>query len=191
MQILLLIEYCCVLFVWYVMIRRCSNILYNVLIINWYNLIIYHVKQYSFATNDICVWALCEKGSITLFNLYISNVSFSGESITLTPTPAYVLHGHVLELTCKSNRTKGFYEFFYMKSEQKISLGRGGGSFQSCLNETDTGTTIDCDFGNNSWKFTLLISNPEHNQTIFCKDDRNTSVNSTIFLAGISKCVHC
>lgn len=126
-----------------------------------------------------------------MFNLYISKASFSGESITLTPTPAYVLHGHVLELTCKSNRTKGFYEFFYMKSEQKISLGRGGGSFQSCLNETDTGTTIDCDFGNSSWIFTLVFSNPEHNQTIFCKDDRNTSVNSTTFVAGISKCVHC
>ncbi|XP_065933086.1 nephrin isoform X2 [Magallana gigas] len=119
---------------------------------------------------------------LTVLFICFSSITV-GESITLTPTPAYVLHGHVLELTCKSNRTKGFYEFFYMKSEQKISLGRGGGSFQSCLNETDTGTTIDCDFGNNSWKFTLLISNPEHNQTIFCKDDRNTSVNSTIFVA--------
>lgn len=191
MQILLLIEYCCVLFVWYVMIRRCSNILYNVLIINWYNLIIYHVKQYSFATKDKCVWALCEKGSITLFNLYISKVSFSGESITLTPTPAYVLHGHVVELTCKSNRTKGLYEFFYMKSEQKISFGSGGGGFKTCSNSTDPAVDIYCDFGNSSWIFTLVFSNPEHNQTIFCKDDRNTSVNSTIFVAGISKCVHC
>lgn len=191
MQILLLIEYCCVLFVWYVMIRRCSNILYNVLIINWYNLIFYHVKQYSFATSDICVWELCEKRSITLFSLYIPKVSFSGESITLTPSPAYILHGNVLELTCKSNITQGIYRFLYIKSGQKISFGRGGGGFQSCLKSTDPAVDIRCEFGDSSWIFTLVFSNPEHNQTIFCEDNRNNSVNSTIFVAGITKHLHC
>lgn len=41
------IYYCCVLFVWYDMIRRCAHILilYHGLIINWYNLIFYHVNN--------------------------------------------------------------------------------------------------------------------------------------------------
>lgn len=121
-----------------------------------------------------------------MFKIYIPKVSFSGESITLTPTPAYILHGDVLELTCKSNRTQGIYKFLYIKSGQKIFFGSGGGGFKICSNSTDPAVDIICDFGNSSWIFTLVFSNPEHNQTIFCEDNRNNSVNSTIFVAGIS-----
>ncbi|XP_056009617.1 cell adhesion molecule DSCAM-like isoform X3 [Ostrea edulis] len=108
--------------------------------------------------------------------------------ITLYPNPATVIQGQTLKLTCQSAESGGNYQFYSLDtSMEKMNYGTAIGSFKNCNLGQHPNFIIECDFDN--WIFNLTVSQPVHNQVIYCSRQRPSSSilsvrNTTIRVQG-------
>ncbi|XP_056009626.1 hemicentin-1-like isoform X3 [Ostrea edulis] len=97
--------------------------------------------------------------------------------IILYPNPATVIQGQTLKLTCQSAESGGSYQFYSLDSVMnRVVYGTAVGSFRNCNLGPNPNFIIECDFDN--WIFNLTVSQPVHNQVIYCSKQTSQSENT-------------